>query len=58
MVRRIMSNTNRHKIIAKFTNKIIGYSDVPLFVRKMWDRKNNDVGYYKAKKIKLREKYI
>lgn len=42
-----MSRTYNHIIEAKFKNKIIDYSQVPLSVRQKWNRHNFEIGYFK-----------
>jgi len=49
-----MSDTNRHKIEGKFNNKVIDLDDVPLNIRKKWDRENFNIVKEKTLKIKKR----
>ena len=39
-----MGKDNKHKIEAKFRNGLIDYEDVPIEVKKKWDRINFDKG--------------
>jgi len=52
-----MSNSRKHKIIGKFKNGIIDKEDVPIAIRKMWNRHNFDFSYFRKIKDKLKYNY-
>lgn len=54
----IMGKTYKHKVVAKFKQKLIALKDIPENVYNMWNRHNNDWGELRAKKKQLIEKTI
>jgi hypothetical protein len=52
----IMSNSHRDSIRAKFRKGLIDYGSVSQAVKSMWNRHNNDKGYFRALRLKIKEK--
>ncbi len=49
-----MSRSHNHKLEAKFLNRIIEYSDIPVNLKKKWNRENFDGGHFKNIRNKKR----
>lgn len=53
-----MGKTHKHSFAAKFRNGLLAAKDAPMSLKKMWDRHNWDIGYFRAKRKALTEKII
>lgn len=51
-----MGKTRIHIILGKFNNGID--CDIPIEIKKHWDRHNNSKGYFRYKRNKLKDKII
>jgi hypothetical protein len=53
-----MSNTYKHKVNGKFNNELLQDidNDIPLNVKKMWDRHNFEVGSFRNLRNTIKEK--
>jgi len=52
----IMGKSHRDSIRAKFRKNLITYNQVSQSVKSMWNRHNNDRGYFRALRLKIKEK--
>ena len=53
-----MSRTFKHTLNAKFKNDLIEYKDIPINIRKWWNRQNFDVGHFRNLRNKLKLKIL
>lgn len=49
-----MSNTHKHKIIGKWINNLIPYKNIPMSIKKHWNRHNFYIGEHRHKRNKIR----
>lgn len=53
-----MSDTKKHKNKGKFNSGVIDYEETNISFQNWCDRENNDLGEFRAKKKKLKEKIL